>query len=58
VWDVFVNGYGPTKTLAEGLDTEKREAFHREFVAFHDSFRSPLGIAMPRQYLITVGVRR
>jgi SAM-dependent methyltransferase len=58
VWDVFVNGYGPTRMLAEGLDPEKREALHRDFVAFHDTFKSPLGIAMPRQYLITVGVRR
>jgi SAM-dependent methyltransferase len=58
VWDIFVNGYGPTKMLAEGLDPAKREALHRDFVAFHDTFKSPLGIAMPRQYLITVGVRR
>ncbi len=58
VWDVFVNGYGPTKMLAEGLDKEKREALHRDFVAFHDAFKSPLGIAMPRQYLITTGFRR
>lgn len=58
VWNVFVTGYGPTKMLAENLDPEKREALHREFVAFHDTFKSPLGIAMPRQYLLTVGVRR
>jgi SAM-dependent methyltransferase len=58
VWDVFVNGYGPTRMLAEGLDPEKREALHRDFVAFHDGFKSPMGIAMPRQYLITLGKRR
>ena len=58
VWNTFVNGYGPTKMLAANLDDEKREALKRDFVAFHDTFRSPLGIAMPRQYLLTVGVRR
>lgn len=58
VWDVFVKGYGPTKMLAESLEPAKREALHRDFVAFHDGFRSPLGIAMPRQYLLTIGLRR
>ena len=58
VWDVFFNGYGPTRMLAESLTPERREALHRDFVAFHESFRGPLGIAMPRQYLITVGTRR
>lgn len=58
VWDVFVNGYGPTKKLAEGLDPERRAALERDFTAFHDAFRGPLGVAMPRQYLVTVGTRR
>ncbi|HET7717230.1 MAG TPA: class I SAM-dependent methyltransferase [Bauldia sp.] len=58
VWDVFVNGYGPTKMLAESLEPARREAMKRDFIALHDAFKSPLGIAMPRQYLLTVGVRR
>jgi SAM-dependent methyltransferase len=58
VWDVFVNGYGPTRKLAEGLDAAGREALRRDFVAFHEQFRGPLGVAMPRQYLVTVGTRR
>jgi hypothetical protein len=28
------------------------------FVAFHDRFATPLGIGMPRQYLVTLGTRR
>jgi SAM-dependent methyltransferase len=58
VWEIFVNGYGPTKMLAANLDPETREKFHRDFVAFHDAYRSPLGIAMPRQYMVTLGIRR
>jgi SAM-dependent methyltransferase len=58
VWNVFVEGYGPTRMLTNSLDPAKREAFHRDFVAFHNGFKSALGIAVPRHYLLTVGTRR
>jgi SAM-dependent methyltransferase len=49
VWELFVTGYGPTKSLAANLDPERpgrlRARFHR-------------GIAMPRDYLVTIGYRR
>jgi SAM-dependent methyltransferase len=56
-WDVFVNGYGPTKALAGGLDETRRAELRRDFIAFHEQFRTDLGIAVPRTYLVTVGVR-
>ncbi|MES2356075.1 MAG: class I SAM-dependent methyltransferase [Pseudomonadota bacterium] len=58
VWELFVDAYGPTKALAAALDPEKRERLQRDFIAYHESFRSELGIAMPREYLLTVGVRK
>ena len=58
VWQLFSTGYGPTKSLAAGLDSEKREMLKRDFIAYHDGFRSDLGVAMPRDYLVTVGVRK
>jgi SAM-dependent methyltransferase len=58
VWDLFVESYGPTKMLAASLDAERRKSLQRDFAAFHDGFRSELGVAMPRDYLITVGVRK
>jgi len=58
VWQAFVAGYGPTKVLAASLDEQRREALRRDFVAFHDKFVAPLGISMPRQYLLVVGTRR
>lgn len=59
VWNAFTSGYGPTKALASSLEAGKREQFKREFIEFHDErFKAPLGISMPRQYLLTVGVRR
>ncbi len=57
-WDLFVNGFGPIKTLAARLDPDRRAALRREFIAYHEQFRNDLGIAMPREYLVTIGVRR
>ena len=33
-------------------------AFEREFVAFHEAYRTEMGIAMPRDYLVIIGIRR
>jgi SAM-dependent methyltransferase len=58
VWELFVTGYGPTKTLAASLDPERREQLKRDFIAYHERYRNDLGIAMPRDYLVTIGHRR
>jgi len=58
IWNVFLEGYGPTKMLAASLPQDRREALQRDFIGYHERFRGPLGIVMPRQYLVTVGVRR
>ncbi len=58
VWELFVAGYGPTKSLAVSLDPERRESLERDFIAYHDSFKTELGIAMPRDYLVTIGIRK
>lgn len=57
-WETFVHGYGPTKSLAAGLDQERRDALRQDFVAFHDAFSTDLGVTVPREYLLSVGVRR
>ena len=43
MWDIFVTGYGPTKTLAASLDPEKRAARERDFTAMHEKYRTPAG---------------
>jgi SAM-dependent methyltransferase len=58
VWDTFVTGYGPTKTLAASLDSERRASLERDFVAMHEKFRTAAGVSMPREYLVTIGVRK
>jgi SAM-dependent methyltransferase len=57
-WNTFSTGYGPTRTLAGALDEARREAFRRDFIAFHDGFQTELGIIVPREYLLTVGTRK
>lgn len=37
-WDAFVTGYGPTKTLANGLDESRRGELKQAFIAFHDAY--------------------
>jgi len=57
-WRTFSTGYGPTKTLAANLDDSRRAELQRDFAAFHDGFQTDLGICVPREYWVTVGVRR
>ena len=56
-WDTFSTGYGPTRALALSLDAERRAAFRDDFIAFHARFSTELGICVPREYWLTVGVR-
>lgn len=58
IWELFSTSYGPTKTLAASLDATKRESLKRDFAAFHDAFPTELGVAMPRDYLVVLGVRK
>ncbi|MEX2170809.1 MAG: class I SAM-dependent methyltransferase, partial [Pirellulales bacterium] len=57
-WNTFVTGYGPTKSLAASLDEARRADLRRDFIAFHDGFPTDLGICVPREYWLTVGVRK
>jgi hypothetical protein len=46
------------RALAASLDDDRRQAFRRDMIAFWNRFRTELGVNKPRQYLLTVGVRR
>ncbi len=56
-WDTFSTGYGPPRALAASLDPERRAALRDDFTAFHAAFQTELGICVPREYWLTVGVR-
>ncbi len=58
VWETFVSGFGPTKMLVANCPAERRPALENDFVAFMEKYRGELGISWPREYLVTVGVRR
>jgi SAM-dependent methyltransferase len=58
VWDMFVEGYGPTKTAAAGCDRQRLGELERDFIAYHEKFSGEAGVAMPREYLVTIGLRR
>ena len=57
-WNQASTGYGPTRMLATHLEPARREALKQDFIAFNEGYRTELGIAMPRGYLVTVGTRR
>lgn len=56
-WDTFSKGYGPTQSLAASLDPVRRLGLRQDFTAFHASFSTELGICVPREYWLTIGVR-
>jgi hypothetical protein len=43
--------------LAGNLEPDRREALREDFIAFHAGFPTELGICVPREYWVTVGVR-
>ena len=57
-WETFSTGYGPTKALADSLESSRREQLRADFVAFHAGFATALGICVPREYWLTVGIRK
>jgi SAM-dependent methyltransferase len=57
-WDLNITGFGPTKTVAASLTAQQREQFRRDFIEHYDRYRGELGLAYPREYLVTVGIRR
>lgn len=57
-WETFSTSYGPTKMLADTLEPSRRAVLRADFIAFHAQFSTPLGICVPREYWLTVGVRK
>jgi hypothetical protein len=58
VWQVFSSAYGPTKTLAESLDEERREELHSKWNEFFEGFREDGEIVQSRPYLLVRGTRK
>jgi SAM-dependent methyltransferase len=57
-WELFSSSYGPTRTLAEALDDERREELRRSWVEFADSLSTNGEIEHRREYVLVLGTRR
>jgi SAM-dependent methyltransferase len=57
-WELFSTSYGPTKTLADSLDDDKREAMRRDWIEYFEQFRANGGVSQPRPYVLVIGERR
>ena len=57
-WELFATSYGPSKNAIEALKPDRREDFHRAWVAFGDARREGDHMVHHREYLLTLGTRR
>jgi SAM-dependent methyltransferase len=58
-WELFSTSYGPTRTLNENLDEERREELHRSWVEFADTeLAKNGGIEHAREWILVLGTRR
>ena len=57
-WEIFSTSYGPTKTLAESLDDDRREELHNAWVELYEKSRVGDEIVQHRHYLRVLGTRR
>jgi SAM-dependent methyltransferase len=58
-WQLFVTNFGPVRTLAESMEDERREEFHRAWVDFFETnYRANGSIEHPRDYLLVLGTRK
>ena len=58
-WALFSSSYGPTRTLVESLDDERREELHRSWVEFADTELAQDGeVVHQREWILVLGTRR
>jgi ubiquinone/menaquinone biosynthesis C-methylase UbiE len=57
-WNLISTCYGPAVSLVQRLDSSRRAMLARDYIDYHDRYKTELGIAVPRKYLVICGVRR
>ncbi len=58
-WQLFSSSYGPTRTLSESLDDDRREELHRSWVDFANTELADDGeIEHRREWVLVYGTRR
>jgi hypothetical protein len=57
IWEIYLNGFGPVRAVAASLPPERQEEMRRAFMQWAAQFPTDLGVAVPFDYLVTVGQR-
>ncbi len=57
-WRAFRDSYGPSKMLIASLDTERRAAMKRDFLALYAPYITEVGLQCPRNYFLVHGRKR
>lgn len=58
LWRAYGRGFGPVKALADSLDSAKKQELRAAFGDWANRYTSDLGLAVPIQYLVTLGRRQ
>ena len=58
VWRLWNETHGLTVTRLKALDSNAQDDFRGAFIEFHERYRTNIGIAMPRDYIVAIGTRR
>ena len=58
MWRFFRDNFGPSFTLWNSLDDDRRAELDTTMEAFFESYRSGDGISVERRYIVVTGVRR
>ena len=58
MWEVFRDNYGPSFTLWNSLDEERRTELDSAMEAYYEQYRTDDGISVERKYIVVTGVRK
>lgn len=58
IWELYSTSNGKAKQWIASLVPHTREQLREAFVGYFESYRTPAGIAAPRDYVVVIGRRR
>jgi len=56
-WEIYLSGFGPLRAVAAALPSERLGEMRQAYMRWAAQFRTDLGVALPFDYLVTVGQR-
>jgi hypothetical protein len=57
--DLFLTSFGPIKALFDRLDKDRREELRGALAGYFKNYQQADGsVSTPREYLVTIGIRR